>query len=148
MIKIILNKLFWKRNVIVDENTKENNGLIEDEVSSNKNSGYRNEVKEKYDFDLPASDTDKILLGNNFENAGDIEKACACYEGCVKNRFKGNGPYDRLIILYKNLDRPDDILRIVKKAISIFEKVTKQGRSDGAKKLEKYKSQLERITGD
>jgi len=99
MIKIILNKLFGKRNVIVNKNTKENNGLIEDEVSSNKNSGYRNEVKEKYDFDLPASDTDKILLGNNFENAADIEKACACYEGCVKNRFKGNGPYDRLIIL-------------------------------------------------
>lgn len=89
-----------------------------------------------------------MKLGKKFEKEGELEKSCACYEGCIKNRFDGSGPYDRLIILYKRLDRPADVVRIVKKAILIFGKVSKRGRSDGTKKLDKYKAQLERIIGN
>ncbi|MBS3954612.1 MAG: hypothetical protein KGZ88_16795 [Methylomicrobium sp.] len=146
MIKNLFDKLFGRKEAIELQNIQDAKQFIESPQPIKRSSGYREEVKEKYGFDLPASDTDKIYLGKKFEQEADLEKACACYEGCIKNRFEGNGPYDRLIILYKKLGRHDDALRIVKKAISVFEKVSKQGRIDGAKKLEKYKSELEKIT--
>ncbi len=142
MIKRLLNIIFGH------EETTKTKGPIGSEQPKEKKGGYREEVKEKYGFDLPSCNTEKLSLGKKFEKEDELEKACACYEGCVKNRFNGNGPYDRLIILYRKLDRPDDVLRIVKRAINIFEKVAKQGRSDGAKKLEKYQIQLEKITGN
>ena len=110
-----------------------------------KRPSYRLEVKEKYGFDIPSSDTDKISMGRAFEKGGELEKACACYEGCLKNRFDGNAPYDRLIIIYRKLHRQKDAERVIKKAITVFEKVASQGRSDGPKKLEKFKSQLDKI---
>ena len=142
MIKKLLNSLFGKEEKKVIATAVP----IENEAPKKKKSGgYREEIKEKYGFDLPASDTDKLSLGKKYEKEDDLERACACYEGCVKNRFDGNAPYDRLIITYKKLDRPDDVTRIIKRAIAVFEKVTKQGRSDGPKKLEKYKAQLEKL---
>jgi tetratricopeptide (TPR) repeat protein len=106
---------------------------------------YRAQIKEKYDFDLPPSDTDKVSMGKSFERNGELEKACACYEGCLKNRFDGNAPYDRLIIVYRKLERPKDVERVIKRAITVFDKVAKQGRSDGTKKLAKYQAKLEKL---
>ena len=159
MIRKFLGSLFSSgENKIAPESRTEEATQLAPPVAKNENyeaevvappkkrsGGYKSEVKERYGFELPASDTDKMMLGKSFEKEGELEKACACYEGCVRNRFSGNGPYDRLIILYKRLDRPDDVLRIMKKAISVFEKVVAQGRVDGPKKLEKYKAQLEKL---
>jgi hypothetical protein len=115
------------------------------EKTKNKTLGYRAEVKEKFGFDIPSSDAEKISLGRAFEKDGDLEKACACYEGCVRNRFDGNAPYDRLIVIYKRLGRPKDVERVIRKAMAVFEKVANRGRSDGLKKFEKFKLQLEEI---
>jgi tetratricopeptide (TPR) repeat protein len=115
------------------------------EKQKNKRRSYKSEIKEKYGLDIPSSDTDKMSMGKEFEKEGELEKACACYEACLKNRFDGNAPYDRLIIIYRKLNRPKDVERVVKKAISVFEKVASQGRSDGPKKLEKFNLQLEKM---
>jgi hypothetical protein len=147
MIKKLLSTIFGSKNNEVTPVAK-TAANPKATPTKKKSGGYKAEVKEKYGFDLPASHTDKIFLGKKFEKEDDMEKACACYEGCVRGKFDGDGPYDRLIILYKKLDRPEDVLRIIKKAISVFEKVVEQGRSDGPKKLEKYKVRLEKLSND
>jgi tetratricopeptide (TPR) repeat protein len=108
--------------------------------------GYSQEVKDKYGFDLPSCNTEKILLAQSFEKAGEVEKACACYEACVRNRFEGNGPYDRLRIIYTRQKRPEEAERVLTKAISLFEKLARTTpRRDVRPKLEKFKSQLAKI---
>ncbi len=114
--------------------------------SNKKITGYRAEVKEKYGFVLPSSDGEKNALGKIFEKDGEIEKACACYEGCIRNKFEGNYPYDRLAILYRKLKRSEDELRVLNKAIKVFEKIANNGRVDGEQKLDKFKSRLKKLS--
>jgi hypothetical protein len=145
MIKKLLSTIFGSKDNNVTPEAREKM-TSKSTLPKKKSGGYKAEVKDKYGFDLPASHADKIIMGKQFEKEGQIEEACACYEGCVRGKFDGNGPYDRLIILYNKLDRPEDVLRIIKKAISVFEKVVVQGRSDGPKKLEKYVAKLKSLS--
>ncbi len=55
--------------------------------------------------------------------------------------------YDRLAVIYKKLKRPNDVIRVLEKAVYLFENVIEKQRADRLKKLEKYKEKLEKAKG-
>jgi hypothetical protein len=96
------------------------------------------------DFVIPRSNVEKNHLGMSCESTGDIDHAILCYEACIRNSFDGSHPYDRLIAIYRKLKRPPDELRIIKKAVRVFEKAN-SGRPDAHPNLKKYQEQLHKF---
>ena len=88
--------------------------------------------------------TKRNLKGIELEKKGKIKKAMALYEENIKRGFEGNHPYDRLAIIYHRLGRIDDEIRILRKAISVFENIS-DIRSDREPKLKKFKKRLEKL---
>jgi len=64
--------------------------------------------------------------GIELEKKGDIENAIKLYEQNVADEFFGTYPYDRLAIIYRKRKRFDDEIRILKRKISIFEKINQE----------------------
>ena len=64
---------------------------------------------------------DRNMKGKKFEQDGQIDEAIKCYERSVKDRFDGNFPYDRLAIIYRRLKRFSDEIRVLERAIEVFE---------------------------
>ena len=139
-------RCFFKKNKAPEAVTCENHSIEPiSESNSSPRISHKQKVLEEYGFELPSDNTEKLKVGRQFEKAGDVEKAIVCYEACIKNRFDGNSPYDRLVKIYKkNGDRKNQE-RVLKKAISIFTKVANSGRSDGQVKLDKFLQALESI---
>jgi len=116
-------------------------------VNSEGNVSERADSDKRRDFALPRSNTDKIMLGKSFEADGEIDKAIVCYEDCIRKRFEGNGPYDRLAVIYRKLGRRDDEIRVLNEAISVFEAIVLKGfRADGPPKLTKFQKRLAKLT--
>ena len=87
---------------------------------------------------------ERNLKGSEFEKTGNIEKAIELYEENVKENFKGNHPYDRLATIYKNQLDLDNEIRILEKAIIVFEEITIEDRIEGLPKLFRFKNRLEK----
>lgn len=73
-----------------------------------------------------------IMVGRNnkgikLEKKGDIENAIKLYELNVADEFFGTHPYNRLAIFYRKRKQFDDEIRILKRKISIFEKINQEG---------------------
>lgn len=108
----------------------------------------RKEVEASFEdgvFRIPRDNVDKNYLGMSCEDAGETDLAIQCYEACIKGRFDGNHPFDRLLAIYRKRKDSENELRIVHKAIRVFERVTKSGRSDGPSKLAKYQLRLQNM---
>lgn len=86
-----------------------------------------------------------VMKGIEYEKKGDTENAIKMYEKLIKHKFDGSHPYDRLMILYRK--RKDYISeeRVLLQAISMFTKITNDGRCDGPSKLERYKKRLDSL---
>jgi tetratricopeptide (TPR) repeat protein len=82
--------------------------------------------------------------GERLEKEGETLQAIVLYESLLADNFDGSHPYDRLAILYKKLKRPDDVIRVLEKAVYVFEKIVYKERADRNKKLENYKAKLEK----
>ena len=91
---------------------------------------------------MPRCNVEKNLLGIAFEKTGEIEKAIICYEACIKSGFDGSHPYNRLLALYGKLKSRKDEMRIDKKAVKVFEKISANNGPDVSKKLESFKKRL------
>ena len=87
---------------------------------------------------------ERNLKGSEFEKTGNLEKAIELYEENVKENFKGNHPYDRLATIYKNQLDLDNEIRILEKAIIVFEEITIEDRIEGLPKLFRFKNRLEK----
>lgn len=87
---------------------------------------------------------ERNLKGYKLEKEGDIEGAINLYEANISEEFDGNGPYDRLRIIYNKLNRNDDVIRVLEQAIYVFDKKVDKERGDRLPKLEKFKEQLEK----
>lgn len=85
------------------------------------------------------------LKGIEYEKSGDIEKAIELYERVVSRKFDGSHPYDRLSILYRKQGNFEAEETVLKKAISVFTKVAKNGRCDGPEKLEHFQTRLDKL---
>ena len=86
---------------------------------------------------------DRNLLGSELEKADQIETAIALYEANIRDGFEGNGPYDRLAIIYRRQKKIKEEIRVLQRAIEVFSAY--QGpRTDVAPKLQKFRSRLEK----
>ncbi|CAM3476396.1 hypothetical protein [Flavobacterium chungbukense] len=87
---------------------------------------------------------ERNLKGAEFEKNGNLEKAIELYEENVAESFKGNHPYDRLATIYKNQNDLDNEIRILEKAILVYEEITIVDRLEGLPKLFRFKNRLEK----
>ena len=69
---------------------------------------------------------DRNNKGIELEKKGDIENAIKLYEQNVADEFFGTHPYDRLAIIYRKRKQFNDEIRILKRKISIFEKINQE----------------------
>jgi tetratricopeptide (TPR) repeat protein len=84
------------------------------------------------------------LLGIELEKEGEIDVAIKLYEINLLNEFEGSHPYDRLSIIYRKKKMNNDVVRVLEKAVYVFENVVYRDRSDRSPKLEKYKKALDK----
>ena len=87
---------------------------------------------------------ERNLKGAEFEKTGNLEKAIELYEENVAESFKGNHPYDRLATIYKNQNDIDNEIRVLEKAIVVYEEITIEDRLEGLPKLFRFKNRLEK----
>jgi len=64
--------------------------------------------------------------GIELEKKRDIENAIKLYEQNVADEFFGTHPYDRLAMIYRKRKQFEDEIRILKRKISIFEKINQE----------------------
>ena len=87
---------------------------------------------------------DRNLKGIEFEKKEEIEKAIRLYERNVEEDFEGNHPYDRLAIIYRKRGEYKEEIRVLRKAIFVFENKVHSGRMDGEPKLLKFRERLDK----
>lgn len=86
---------------------------------------------------------DRNLKGIKLEKAGNVNKAIKLYEMNIKENFYGNHPYDRLAIIYRRNKQYDEEIRVLEKAIEVFEYLcSTTGIQDGPPKLQRFKERL------
>ena len=87
---------------------------------------------------------DRNLGGIEFEKKGEIEKAIRLYEKNVEEDFEGSHPYDRLAIIYRKTGEYKEEIRVLRKAIFVFENKVYSGRMDRKPKLLKFRERLDK----
>lgn len=86
---------------------------------------------------------DRNLKGIQFEKEGQVVKAITLYEANITENFEGNHPYDRLAIIYRKREQIHDEIRVLEKAIWVFENIVHKERGDRLPKLQKFRKRLE-----
>lgn len=87
---------------------------------------------------------ERNLMGIKLEKEGKVDEAIELYEQNVRENFEGNHPYDRLSIIYRKRNQIDEEIRVLEKAIWVFENVVYKERGDRVPKLEKFKVRLKK----
>ena len=64
---------------------------------------------------------ERNLKAIEYEKKGNIEGAISLYEKNVDEDFQGTHPYERLSQLYLDSGKKEDLIRILEKAIIVFE---------------------------
>ena len=83
------------------------------------------------------------LEGIEFEKLGLIAEAIKLYEKNIETNFDGNHPYDRLAEIYRKEKDLLNEIRVLEKAIYVFENIVYSKRGDRLPKLERFKNRLE-----
>jgi tetratricopeptide (TPR) repeat protein len=87
---------------------------------------------------------ERNMNAKQFEKEGQIDKAIELYEANIDEGFEGNFPYDRLRIIYNKQKKNTDVIRVLEKAVYVFENEVYRDRGDRLPKLERFKSELEK----
>lgn len=87
---------------------------------------------------------DRNLEGIEFEKKGEVEKAIRLYEKNVEEDFEGSHPYNRLAVIYRKVGEYEEEIRVLRKAISVFENKVHSERMDKEPKLQKFQERLEK----
>jgi len=80
---------------------------------------YRNKLAEIEDIMV-----NRNLKGIKLEKKGNIEEAVKLYEQNVADESDGTHPYNRLAIMYRKKGKNEDEIRVLKKAIQVFEDIS------------------------
>lgn len=68
-----------------------------------------------------SNQVERNLQAIEYERQGEIDKAIELYEQNVDENFDGTHPYERLSELYLSQGKQEDLLRILEKALMVFE---------------------------
>lgn len=88
---------------------------------------------------------ERNLQALEYEKSGKIEAAIKLYEQNVAENFDGNLPYDNLSHIYRTQGKIDDEIRVLQRAVYVFENLVSKQRSDRLPKLEKFQKRLAQI---
>ena len=86
---------------------------------------------------------ERNLRGIELKKAGKVEEAIELYEQNIKENFIGSHPYDELAIIYRKQKRIDDEIRVLEKAILVFENFNIKWLLNRLK-LKKFRDRLEK----
>lgn len=89
---------------------------------------------------------ERNLQAIEYEKNGDIDKAIELYELNVKENFDGTYPYERLSEHYLNSDQKEDLIRILEKALIVFEGAELSDCQHKHTQLEKFRRMHENFT--
>ena len=89
---------------------------------------------------------ERNLKAMEHEQNGDVKKAIRLYEENVAEAFDGTHPYQRLCDLYFGLDQKDDLIRVLKKAIHVFEGAQSGDCKDKYDQLQRFKQAYTNLT--
>ena len=109
-------------------------------TSLNKIKKFENRIR-----NLENNFVNRNLTGNQLEKEGKINEAITLYEKNIEEEFDGSYPFRRLAIIYRKKGLIEEEVRVLKRAIWIFENVVYIERSDRLPKLEEFKKRLEKI---
>jgi tetratricopeptide (TPR) repeat protein len=87
---------------------------------------------------------DRNLDGIEFEKKGELKKAIRLYEKNIEEDFEGSHPYDRLAIIYRKRGEYEKEIRVLRKAIFVFENKIHSRRSDREPKLQQFRERLDK----
>lgn len=102
---------------------------------------------EKYRKELSEIENNLVnrnLKGIKLEKEGKVDKAIELYEKNIEEEFDGSHPYERLAIIYSKKGSLGDEIRILEKAVWVFENIVYKDRSDRFPKLGRFKKRLEK----
>jgi tetratricopeptide (TPR) repeat protein len=95
------------------------------------------------------------LKGIELEKNGEVDRAIELYEKNIEEGFDGSHSFDRLAIIYRKKGLENDEIKVLQKAISVFEDKIKVYEVENnplepieSKKLEKFKERLKKIQTD
>lgn len=80
-----------------------------------------------------------------YEKCDDLSKVIDLYERNIVEGFYGNHPYNGLSVIYRKKGKIDDEIRVLQKAIYVFENVVDKNRADKIPKLEKFIKRLRKV---
>ena len=89
---------------------------------------------------------EKNLKAMDYEKDGDIQNAIKLYEENIAVEFDGTHPYQRLFDIYMELDQIEDVIRVLEKAIHVFEGAQTGDCTDKANQLMRFKQAYINIT--
>ncbi len=81
---------------------------------------------------------------SQLEEEGNIDESIEIYEKMISYATDLPGPYNRLAILYRKRKRYADEIRVLERAVYVYENVVFVYRADRISKLEKFKERLEK----
>lgn len=84
------------------------------------------------------------LMGKRLEKEGRVLEARVLYEANISESFEGSFPYRRSAILYRKRKSIDEEIRVLEKAVSVFQSLIGTGREDILPKLNDFKERLEK----
>jgi hypothetical protein len=84
------------------------------------------------------------LMGKRLEKEGGVLEAIALYEANILESFEGSFPYRRLAILYRKRKSTHEEIRVLEKAVSVYQSLIGTGRKDIQPKLIEFKVRLEK----
>lgn len=87
---------------------------------------------------------ERNLRDSELEKAGNVDEAIRLYEQNVGEDFIGNHPYDRLAVIYRRRNQTDDEIRVLERAVAVFQNKVGRERTDRLPKLERFKDRLKK----
>lgn len=85
------------------------------------------------------------LLGKQLEKEGNVLEAMSLYEANIFENFEGSFPYRRLAILYHKRKLPFEEIRVLEKAVSVFNLLISSNRADIQLKLNEFQERLNKL---
>lgn len=88
---------------------------------------------------------ERNLKALSYEKQGEIDRAIALYEKNIAENFIGDGPYERLAIIYRRKKQYLEEKRVILKAIETFVYIVPEERRDRLPKLKKFQERLQKV---
>lgn len=84
------------------------------------------------------------LIASRLEKLGRVDEAIPLYEANVEEDFDGSHPYDRLATIYRKREQLGDAIRVLEKAVWVFENIVPEERNGRELKLAVLRKRLDR----